>query len=248
MKRLKRTKRRTSRKAEIIIILTIMTVIAGFFIMRGSRFDVMKITVRGTVRLSEAEVISASGLTEGENIFSVNASKVEKRIEKLFLVENASIVKHYPDSIEIVVTEKTPFLTVVIDGRYYAMDKNGTVIHSSEALESDYGILLTGVDELDLSVGSTYSFIQNARTAVAYEVVQKLMGQGYTRFISEIHCSEKGYYYLYTKKSNVIKFYSLSGFTTNLDFIELFLENEDRHIMVEVVEGSEPVYKVIDIN
>ena len=70
-----------------------------------------------------------------------------------------------------------------------------------------------------------------------------------TNIISEIYITPGGNYYLYTEKANIIKFYSLDAFMSNIEFIEDFsfiLKN--RSIMVEIVEGRPPVYQTINLN
>ena len=248
MKKLVRKKRKQNRKSELIIILLVLLAVGSFVFLRSGYFDIADISVEGNVRLDSQEIISCGGIIRGSNIFSLKSSKAEKKINSLVMVKSVSVKKIFPNKVRVIVTEKEAFLTAVINEVYYAMDEEASVIYSCEQLSEDYGILLTGLSDVELIVGNTYNYTSNAKTATAFEVARWLRTSSLNDKISEIYASPGGYYYLYTNKPNVIKFYSLEGFNSNLEFTEVFLENEDRYIMVELVEGSEPVFKVININ
>lgn len=163
------------------------------------------------------------------------------------MVKSVSVERQLPDSVKITVIERTPFLMFITPESCVCADDEGVVINVSVFPDRSEAIVVNGVDIGQPGVGEVIDFASSAEATTVRNVAEYLRTSGNFSLISEIHVSEKGYYYLYTRRSNVLKFYSFSSFESNEEFIDLFLNCEDRPIMVEVIEGSEPVYKDIDI-
>ena len=245
MKRYRRKKR--NNKFYTYLLFFIFIIIAFICFTRSSLFDVQNVYVEGADVVSASEILELSGIKQGENIFSFKASAVEKKIKTLPMVKNVSVVRIYPNNVKIVITERIASMAFSMDNLYYALDDEGMVLYESENFNNSFGVVISGFKDLNLVPGSFFDFSSTASTMTVYNTLAWFKTSGNIKNISEIYYSKSGYYYVYTKKSNVIKFYSLKSFESNTDFIDAFIKNEDRHIMVEVIEESEPVYKVIDI-
>ncbi len=245
MKKYKRKKRNS--KVYTYLLFFIFIIIAFVCFTHSSLFDVQNVYVEGADVVSASEVLELSGIKKGENIFSFKASSAEKNIKTLPMVKNVSVVRIYPNNVKIVITERIAAMAFSVDNVYYALDDEGMVLYESENFSNTFGVVISGFKNLQLIPGSFFDFGSTASTMTVYNTLAWFKTSGNIKDISEIYYSPLGYYYVYTKKSNVIKFYSLKSFEANTDFIDVFIKKEDRHIMVEVIEESEPVYKVIDI-
>lgn len=245
MKRYRRKKR--NNKFYTYLLFFVFIAIAFICFTRSSLFDVSNVYVEGADSVSASEVLELSGIKAGENIFSFKASAAEKAIKTIPMVKNASVVRVYPSNVKIIITERTAVMAFSVNNRYYALDDEGMVLCESDNFNNSFGIVISGFRDLEIIPGAFFDFGSTAATMTVYETLTWFKSSGNLNNISEIYCSPSGYYYVYTKKSSVIKFYSLKSFEANTDFIDSFVKKEDRHIMVEVIEESVPVYKVIDI-
>lgn len=244
----KRRKKKKSYKLILCILLFLGAVTGLMFLAAGDVFDIKVISVEGAVTVSSEEIIAQSGIKTGENIFRFKAADAQNAVKSLIRIKNASVVRIYPNRVKIVVLERSPFISIAYGGGYYVYDDEGIKLFECADMDSADGMLLSGLSDDSLLGGDSLVFSASANTATAYEIAFWQQSEGLNGYITEIYAAASGYYYAYTRNSNVIKFYSLNAFTDNYDFIKLFLCNETRHIMVEVVEDSEPVYKVIQIN
>lgn len=241
-----RRKRKSSNRVFYLLLFVIL--IAGFcYFSQTDFFTVETITVEGTQTLNVSDIVELSKIETGSNIFDFRSSSVEELISTEALIKSVEVKRIYPDEVRIIVTERTPYITVSMNSSYYYLDKDGMVIHISPGLKGDCGIILSGVKDISLNKNEFFNYNSNINTMTAFNIADILSDTGVYEHVSEIYVSDTGYYYLYTKKSNVVKFYSLSSFESNKDFVAKFILNEDRQLMIEVIEDSEPVYKIIDI-
>lgn len=245
MRRIRR--KRKSNKTVLYLLLAVILFIGIAVFCKSNVFNISTISVEGTETLNISDIIELSGLNVGTNIFDFRASSVENLLSTESLVKSAEIKRAYPDEVRIIIKERTPYITVSAEAAYYYLDEDGMVIYTSSSLNRDCGIILSGATDVSLNKGEFFNYNSNVNTMTAFNIADILKQTNVYDYVSEIYVSQSGYYYLYTEKSNVIKFYSLSSFESNKDFIADFILNEDRHIMIEVIEDSEPVYKVIDI-
>lgn len=244
----RRIVRKKDASNRIFIIIFVLLVIGGFvFFIRSSFFTISNIYVEGASKVDKSEVLNICGIQIGENLFDFSAKQVQENIKTITNVKTASVVRVYPDAVKIIVTERVPFMIISSDGNYISIDDTGKVLSVGSGLPDTAGVLVSGLSGITAQAGDNFDFMSNVYTQSANEIFRYLKNESLYDLVSDLHIYSNGCYYLYTKKTNVIKFYSLSAFTSNEDFIKLFLQNEDSQIMVEVIEGCDPVYKAIDI-
>ncbi|MBX3596849.1 MAG: cell division protein FtsQ/DivIB [Rhizobiaceae bacterium] len=91
-------------------------------------FAVDEITVTGNREVSEIDVLDRLELTGWTSLVGFDASAARDRISKLPWVENASVRKIYPDTIEVKLHERTPFAIWQHDGQLSVVEKSGNII------------------------------------------------------------------------------------------------------------------------
>lgn len=245
---MKKIRRKRKSKNRVFYLLLIVILVVGMVIFfKSDIFNISTISVEGAETLDISDIIELSNLQVGNNIFDFRSSSVEDRIYSESLVKAVEIKRIFPNKVKIVITERTPYITVSFGSKYYYLDNDGMVMYDSTSLRSDCGMILSGVNEISLNKGDFFNYNSNVNTMTAFYIANILTETDVYDYVSELYVSDTGYYYLYTEKSNIVKFYSLSSFESNKDFVAEFIKNEDRHLMIEVIEESEPVYKVIDI-
>lgn len=102
----------------------------------GVFFRVQTIEVVGAESYTQEEVIEASGISEGDNLFFVNRFSASSRIfSRLPLVEAASIERSLPNKIIITIEESYALAYVDWEGQYWLMTGNCKLLGSATADE-----------------------------------------------------------------------------------------------------------------
>ena len=116
-----RRKRRRSLFAPVSALLVGVAIIFGM----GVFFRVQEIEVRGSVSYSDEEIIEASGIGNGDNLFFINRSAASSRIfSELPFVEQASIERILPNKLVITVDESFALAYVHWEGQEWMMTGN----------------------------------------------------------------------------------------------------------------------------
>ena len=113
-----RRKKRRSLFAPISILLVIVAIVFGM----GVFFRVQEIEVRGSGTYTDEEIIEASGIDIGDNLFFIQRMTASSRIfSKLPFVEEASIERILPNKIVISVDESFALAYVNWEGQKWMM-------------------------------------------------------------------------------------------------------------------------------
>lgn len=113
----------------ILILVTVMVCLSLTVLFRIS-----EVRAEGESRYSSEQIIEASGISEGVNMFSVKTEDVEKRIcSQLPFVGSATVKRVLPSSVVISVTPETVAFTVKCDGGYAAASKDFKVLEVTDA-------------------------------------------------------------------------------------------------------------------
>jgi cell division protein FtsQ len=105
---------------------------------------VRTIEVRGAERTQVGELLEASGLEEGMNVFSVSTGDAQKRLVGLPWVKKANVTRIVPDRIVLEVVEHQPVAVINLEGLYY-VNRSGEVFKRVQPGEREDLPVLTGV-------------------------------------------------------------------------------------------------------
>ncbi|MGE5287876.1 MAG: cell division protein FtsQ/DivIB [Micromonosporaceae bacterium] len=118
-------------KAGFFLLALAGIVAAVAWALVGSRFLVVRsVQVTGLHRVARSQVVAAAAIPPGLPLIRVDSAAVAHRVEAITQVESARVTRHWPDSIAIKVTERTPALAVRDGGRYDLIDRFGIAVVS----------------------------------------------------------------------------------------------------------------------
>jgi cell division protein FtsQ len=128
-------RRRSGRRpwrAALIAGLGLAIVAGAAWALLGSSLLVVRhIQVRGNRLVSAAAVLAVAGLHKGEPLARVNSGAVARRIEQITQVRSARVSTSWPDTVVIVITERTPGVAVRSGGQYELIDADGVIVRTS---------------------------------------------------------------------------------------------------------------------
>jgi cell division protein FtsQ len=102
--------------------------VAIWALLGSGLFVVRSVSVTGAGAVPRAEVLRAAGIKPGTPLARVDTGAVARRVEQITQVQSAQVSRDWPDSVTIVIRERTPVLAVTSDGGFALIDKSGVVV------------------------------------------------------------------------------------------------------------------------
>jgi cell division protein FtsQ len=95
---------------------------------RAAGLDVAAVTITGQQRLSERELLAASGVTTRNSLPFLDAAAVRERLLAVPLIKSARVMKLYPNRLVVAVEERRPHALWQRDGRVTVIAEDGVAI------------------------------------------------------------------------------------------------------------------------
>lgn len=136
-------------------------------------FNIRSIYVRGNNYLTSKEILDASEISKGDNIFAVNTTDAVRNVEKLFRVDKCEIERTLPGKITLSITEKAEKAYIKVKSGYAGIDENGRVMVITKTCEMDCP-LISGVTALDTEKGD-FIKLEDENAKEKSEILIKLL-------------------------------------------------------------------------
>lgn len=107
-------------------------------------FALEMLEVSGHGRATEEQLVRLSGLRQGDNLFALDVSEIEKTVEAHPWVAEARIARRFPRRVAIEVVEHEPVVLVALGHLYYA-DARGEVVKRYAPGEREQLPVVTGL-------------------------------------------------------------------------------------------------------
>ncbi len=135
-----------------IVFLAILGIMLGFggyrvavFLHTSTALAVRCIEVLGTVHTDADEIKKCAGLSEGQNIFSIDLEKAKRKIEQHPWIRKATVQRVVPDRMVVEVEEQKAAAAVALDG-LYLVNTHGEVFKRMQPGEMVDLVIITGID------------------------------------------------------------------------------------------------------
>lgn len=151
---LNKGKKRLKKTPPWIKFLFLVGILAVFiiFLLKEPLFNITKIQVTGNEVLRTSEVIDESGITNGDNIFTLSKKSVADKILKLPYIKNVKVKKNFPNKVVIEVDERVNTAAYRMQEQYYLIDDDGILLEITQ--EPIPGItIIGGLDMKNLNPG-----------------------------------------------------------------------------------------------
>ena len=157
--------------------------------------------VIGLKEHSPQQVVSASGLYKGRNIFTVSEDEIAKNLEKDYSIIYQGMQIEYPSTIYLYVEERKPVAVMRWLGSQYELDAHGMVMSESDSMTLPEGMpLVTGFRVTAVHVGQTLSLRSQKQMDIYCQLLSELSLQEYADEVTEINLSDTENLYLITQE------------------------------------------------
>ena len=132
----------TKLKISAFVLSGLLLVVSlGWFLGQLGAFDnwfkVAEINVEGNKYSSSNEIIEASGLKKGLDLYALNLDSCGNEIVKLPYVKGVSISRFFPDEVIIRIVEYQPVASLWENNKWILVSEEGTILPLIE--EADLG-------------------------------------------------------------------------------------------------------------
>ena len=225
-------------KLFIVIIIVIALLLGGF----GMLFDINEILVEGAYEYTADQIIAASGIVKGNNLFFINSTAAENAITEAFpYISFASVTRELPGTIRISVSEGIARAGIEFEGVMYLMDENCRITGKVEP--EDTYIRVIGLEVTEVKVGSVVTVDEKDETRLAFTqaVLNRLGDDGFSSFVTWLDVTNIGrinFDYLGRFTVNVGSGEKLEYKMSRIDGIVEQLEETDTGLIDVSVEGK----------
>jgi len=142
-----RRRPRGGRKGLHYALLTVFVLGLGAFLCLTVLFEVEEITVVGSDKYTAEEIIAASGIEPGDNLFRVPAGVIERELAARYpYIEKVSLHRLFPPSIEIRIEQSVPSVALSSGDELVLITRDGKVLERGMILLSADLLLVHGLD------------------------------------------------------------------------------------------------------
>ena len=148
---------------------------------------------RGLCPRADEEIIAASGLETGENLFFIDRYEAASRIfAELPYVNDAVVARELPNRVRITITESSAMAYVAADGKNWVLDQNCKILRSAEANELNSLIRVDGIVPLEPKEGTVMAVDEQSGAQLRYliAILNQILTRGMWTDVAVIDLSD----------------------------------------------------------
>jgi cell division protein FtsQ len=153
-----------------LVIVSLLFVFSYDFLTQCDYFKAKELMVIGTHRLTQRQVLKQANIINDVNIFSVNLSKVRKRLLAHSWIEDAEVRRELPTGINIRIREQKP-LAVLDLGRKFIINTHGEIFKEMDKADQCNLPMISGLEFSDINV-------KGELRSIPFDSVMKILGLG----------------------------------------------------------------------
>ena len=134
-----------------LLFVSLLFVFSYDFLTQCDYFRAKRVWVTGTHRLTQEQVLQDAKIADGVNIFSVNLTKVRKRLLGQPWIEDAQVSRDLPSGIHIGIKEQVP-LAILDLGRKFIINTQGEIFKEMDRSDQCSLPIISGLEFSDINV------------------------------------------------------------------------------------------------
>lgn len=153
-------------------------------------FTVENIVVYGNSRYTVEEIVELSGVEQGDGLILLSRAKIrENIIGDGVYIEDVSVKKLLPDTVEITVTDKTVTAAFEANGAYWLISGSGTLLELTLTCPPEVTVI-KGAKLVDSAPGRSFTCEDGAKHTMLKTLINALRENGLMEYIDLIDITE----------------------------------------------------------
>jgi len=205
-----------------IITIIVLICIAIGYLVTSPIFNIKKIEVSGSEKITTDTYISLSGITIGKNIYDLNKRTIKDNIKQEPYVDTVQVKRKLPDTIEITIEERKESFIIPVLNSYAYINNQGYFLQISENKIDKTIITGYTTPAEKIIAGDRLNEDDLLRLETVLKIMDVITISGITEKVNEINISDKNNYTLIFYEEGKIAYL---GDASNLtDRISIFLK------------------------
>lgn len=185
-------------------------------------FKIETVTVEGTSRYSDEEIIAAFGVDYGENLYSFDADELEQvLVAELPYINSVIIERDLPSTVILHIEEKEPSMYVELSGEQYLLTDDMHILEYTDDPSKLAGILKLAMEPETVSrciVGEKLQFADNRTGDIIAEAYAFIKDAGLVKRVEYIDANNRFAIYLGLDSKYEVYMGDIVEFDTKLAF------------------------------
>ena len=185
--------RSSNRRGRLYRPLSFFLIVAAAVLAMSVFFKITRINVEGNSYYTADEIINASGIQRGDNLFFINRIAAGSRVAvKLQYVDSVRINRGLPNIVTIVVEESRAVGYVTINDLYWSVGRTGKCLGIVDKDEAAQMAQISGIILAEPAEGSNFQPSSSEMDKFMYllEIMDQIHGRGLTDLVSAIDMSD----------------------------------------------------------
>ncbi|MBO5321743.1 MAG: FtsQ-type POTRA domain-containing protein [Clostridia bacterium] len=146
-KRMERQRKiRKRRLTAFFVIFVILAVCTATVLSFTVFFPIERIDIRGSKIYSAEEILDASKIGKGDNLFALSRGKIETAIkQKLPFVDKIKFERKLPDTLKITVKDAIEIAAFKVKNKYYTVSSSGWVMEENKKAPKNLPLIICDV-------------------------------------------------------------------------------------------------------
>lgn len=243
-----RTSRTIREKGKISLIkklfIFILVIIAIWGILHTRLFGVKNIVIINNNHLTEEEIISMSGVNQGDNIYKRSSKEIKDSLFENAYIEDATIKKKLPNTIEINIVERNINYMIQFSDTYVYLNNQGYMLEQTTEKANVPIIVGLSTDQNSVVIGSRLNTDDLSKMNKIIKICELAKINELSEFISKIDISnEKNYVVEMESRGKIINFGDCSNYS-DLNTKMLYLTS----ILAVTDNSREEIFLNVDLN
>lgn len=180
-------KRKSNRPLTFFLVIVVIILAMSMF------FKISVINVEGNSIYSDEDIIEASGIQIGDNLFFINRISAGSRVVvKLPYVDSVTISRGLPNECKIVVEESRAVASISVDGELWSITQGGKFLGTVDKDDPLQLAEISGLTVTDAAVGDTISVPDGEKDKLEYLllILEQIKGRGLEEEVTAIDVSD----------------------------------------------------------
>ncbi|MGN1327743.1 MAG: cell division protein FtsQ/DivIB [Clostridia bacterium] len=209
--------------------LTLLLLITGTitFAMISPIFNLKNIIVNGNNQISKEEIISLAGIQLEENIFRISSFKTIDNIKQNAYINEVSINKKIPNTIEINIVERQPSYMLEYGNGYVYINNQGYMLEISSIKKELPIIIGTATSKESYKAGNRLDEEDLIKLGTVIKIMNSAQNSEISHLITTIDIKDADNYILYLEtEKKTVYLGDCSNLETRMLFLVAILEKE----------------------